>query len=210
MCTACGCIVGIHTDFKPGRTGASPRHQKFNMGPGSSGWNWSGDTGYPDDNYDRAIFPVKGSIGNPILNVNLSGTGDGLGQLVFNAAGWTVINQSGEDNTMNLSSVGYFGYDAIISSGAGTNRIKPKVSFVQAGQNVYTGSNNTLIFEQLSGSKAFVVSSTNPTSANTGAIKRKGNNSSITNAFVVRHGTLLVANNNALGSGSGKIYFADD
>ena len=185
--------------------------------PGTSGWrwksaaNWSGPSGHrPDDNDDKAIFPVKGSIGNPLLDGNLEGSGDGLGQLVFNGAGWTVLNESGEDNIMNFSSVQYFSYDAIFSSGVGTNRIKPKVNFIQTGQNVYTGSGNTLVFEQLSGLNAFVVSSTNPTSADTGVVKLEGNNSSITNAFVVRQGTLLVANNNALGSGGGTIYFADD
>ena len=184
--------------------------------PGTSGFdwkspgNWDGSSGlFPDDSFDQAIFNTKGTTADPILDGNLEGSDGGLGQLVFNAAGWTVWNESGEDNVMNFNSIEYYGYNAIFSSGSGVNTIKPKVAFLNPGLNVYTGSGNTLVFEQVSGSYAFNVSSTNPTSADTGAVKLTGNNSTLSNAFLIRQGTLLVANNGALGSGSSTIYFGD-
>jgi len=172
--------------------------------------NWDGPSGqFPDDDEDVGIFPTKGAIGDPYLDGDLSGTGGGLGQLIFNDAGWTIWNEAGEDNVINFNSLNYFSYNAIYSSGSGTNRIKPKVSFLNAGQNVYTGTGNKLVFEQLTGSYPLVVSSMNPTSADTGAIRLEGNNSSLTSAFLVRQGTLEVAHSNALGSGGGTIYFGD-
>ena len=184
--------------------------------PGSSGFdwraagNWDGRTGqFPDDSFDQAIFSAKGATADPILDGDLEGSGNGLGQLVFNAAGWTVWNEAGEDNLMNFNSLDYYGYNAIYSSGAGTNIIKPKVALLHAGQNVYTGSGNTLVLEQLTGSHAFVVSSTNPTGIDTGTVKLTGSNTTLTGAFLIRQGTLNVAHTHALGSGSGTVFFGD-
>jgi len=200
-------LIGLDSAAPP----APGQIKEFTWAPGTSGFdwkssgNWSGPSGYfPDDPEDKAIFGVKGSTADPSLDGDLPD----LGQLVFNAAGWTVWDSGSE--TMNFNSLTNFNHNAIYSSGSGTNRIKPAVAFLQSGQNVYTGMGNTLAFEKLAGSYAFIVSSTNPTSADTGAIRLEGNNSSLTNAFLVRQGTLLVAHNGALGSGAGTIYFADD
>jgi len=167
--------------------------------------NWSGPGGqYPDDPEDKAILPTKGGTPNPQLDGNLPD----LGQLYFNAAGWTIEKLG--DYTMNFNSVPYYNYNAIYSVGSGTNQIQPTIAFLNPGENVYTGSGNTLIIDKVGGSYAFIVSSLNPTTEDTGAIRLTGNNSTLTNAFLIRQGTLLVADSGALGTGSGTIYFGDD
>jgi autotransporter-associated beta strand protein len=169
--------------------------------------NW-GSSGVPDTYYEQAIFGTKGTTTDPLLNVDLNSsfTG-GLGQLLFNAAGWT-INSTG--HTINFNSAVFYGNNAIYSYGAGTNTISSNVEFHIGDQRVSTGTGNTLVLDQISGPHAFVVNSTSPASSDTGKIKLTGNNSTLTDPFFIRMGTLLVANNGALGSSNGTIYLYED
>ena len=197
---------------------AKPYYYTWN--PGVSGFDWFssanwdeiGGQSYPDDNFDQGVFPAKGSLADPILDSEVSGTGGGMGQLVFSSGGWTVTNQSGEDNNIYFSSVEWFAYDALYSRGSGTNIIEPRVVFYADGQNVYTETGNTLRLDKvgLSGYPyGFVASSESPTNPDTGTISLPNDNSNITGAFRVRQGRLLVGNSNALGIGGGTIQFGD-
>ncbi len=175
--------------------------------PGETGFtwhnsaNWAGPSSrFPDDDYDRAVFNT--AAGSPEVTRNIQGNhGGGLGQLSFETAGWSVNNEPGEDYTMYLNSVSYFSYNAIYSRGNGVNAINTLISFVQPGQNIYTGTGNTLVIGRgFTGSYGPVISSINPTAEDTGAVRLDAASSSLSGSFYVRQGTLLVRNSNALGT----------
>ncbi|MGA2032117.1 MAG: autotransporter-associated beta strand repeat-containing protein [Thermoguttaceae bacterium] len=159
-------------------------------------WNTSG-SGYPYANNEAAIFNDPTGMTMPYYDSNTSGTG--LGQLTFNYGGWTV----GTDysHILKIDSVPNYNYSAIFSLGAGVNTIYPQIEFNDAGQNVYTGSGNTLLisFGGIIGSYAPVIMSVNPTSSDTGAV-RLDCASSVSGPFFLREGAILVGNNGGLGT----------
>lgn len=181
--------------------------REFTWAPGSSvRWhysgNWLGPGGErPDDSYDRAIFSTAAA--HPQLNQNVQGNvGYGLGQLVFNTAGWTISNEPGGDYTIFFNSVPEFSYNAIYSRGTGLNTINTKIEFYGAAQNIYTASGNTLVLARgVTGSYGPVISSENPTAEDTGAIRLDAA-STVSGPFYLRQGTLLVRHSQALGTAS--------
>lgn len=186
-------------------TAADPPYD-FTWDPGSSGFTWSSAANWdgpgsrhPDDSYDRAIFST--AAGNPELTGDVDGNiGGGLGRLDFTTAGWAVNNEPGGDYTLFLNSVTYFGYNAIFSAGAGVNALHTKLEFVGAAQNVYTATGNTLVIGRgFTGSYGPVISSVNPTAEDTGAVRLDAA-SSVTGAFYLRQGTLLVRHSSGLGT----------
>mgnify|MGYP000203410279 CR=1 FL=1 len=151
--------------------------REFVWNPGASvRWNsaanWTGPSGQrPDDSYDRAIF--NAAAAHPQLDADVQGNvGNGLGQLVFNTAGWTISNEPGGDYTIYFNSVPEFGYNALFSRGTGINTINTKIEFYGAAQNIYTASGNTLVLARgVTGSYGPVISSENPTAENTGSVR---------------------------------------
>lgn len=181
----------------------------FTWNPGQSGFQWSnpgnwsgGPAGHwPNDNYDCAVFSVAAA--DPILTRDVIGNqGNGLGQLDFQTSGWSINNESGGDYTIYFDSASYYQHNAIFSRGNGLNAINTKVAFSESGQNVYTGSGNTLVFGGgITGSYAPVITSFDPTESDTGAVRLDAA-STVSGSFLVREGTLLVRHSSGLGTGS--------
>lgn len=162
--------------------------------------NWLGPAGErPDDSYDMAILSTAAA--HPQLDQDVQGNvGNGLGQLVFETAGWTVSNESGGDYTIFFNSVPEFSYNAIYSRGIGVNTINTKIEFYGAAQNIYTASGNTLVLARgVTGSYGPVISSEHPTAADTGAVRLDAA-STVSGPFYLRQGTLLVRHSQALGT----------
>lgn len=186
------------------RSSAQP--YTFTWDPGQSGFdwhdsgNWLKETGsYPDDHYDRAVFNTSGA--SPILTRNVQGNvGNGLGQLDFQTSGWSINNEAGGDYTIFFNSVQYYSYNAIYSRAAGVNYINTKIEFNNSGQNIFTGTGNTLVLGRgITGSYAPIIDSLNPTSDDTGAV-RLDVASSVSGYFFLRQGTLLVRHSQGLGT----------
>lgn len=181
--------------------------REFTWQPGStlrwhSAGNWIGPSGqYPDDSYDRAILGPAAA--NPALERNVQGNvGYGLGQLVFNSAGWSINNEPGGDYTIYFNSVPEFTYNAIFSRGTGINTLDTRIEFYGAAQNIYTASGNTLVLKRgVAGSYAPVISSENPTAVDTGAVRLDAA-SSVSEPFYLRQGMLLVRHSQGLGTAS--------
>lgn len=180
----------------------------FTWDPGQSDFNWhdsgnwqNGSSLYPDDSYDRAIFNASGT--NPVLTRDVAGNiGGGLGQLDFQTSGWSINNESGGDYTMFFNSVEYFSYNAIYSRAAGLNYINTKINFTASGQNIFTGTGNTLVLAGgVTGSYGPTIDSLNPTSDDTGAV-RLDVASTVSGPFFLRQGTLLVRHSQGLGTSS--------
>lgn len=180
----------------------------FTWDPGQSGFDWhdsgnwqNGSSLYPDDSYDRAIFNASGA--NPVLTRDVAGNvGGGLGQLDFQTSGLSIDNESGGDYTIFFNSVEYFSYNAIYSRAAGLNYINTKIEFINSGQNIFTGTGNTLVLGGgVTGSYGPTIDSLNPTSDDTGAV-RLDVASAVTGPFFLRQGTLLVRHSQGLGTSS--------
>ncbi len=200
---------GDFTDFVWSRTGDN--------GNWRASANWSGPSGlYPDDPDERAIFNNPAGMGMPIQNATMS---NGLGQLVFYYTGWTVytdykplrLDPYAEGNS----------FDAIFSyaqGGAGVNLLYPEIELLRPGLNLYTASGSTLAIGWtygggFIGSYAPVISSVNPTNADTGAVRLDGP-SSVSSPFYLRQGTLLIryagASGDALGTSTGTLNIGGD
>ncbi len=199
----------------PGLQGQEPPRD-FTWDPGASGFSWHTDSNWqgpssqhPDDSYDQAIF--NAAAGNPELTRDVSGNvGAGLGQLVFQTAGWSINNEAGGDYTLYFNSIQTFSYNAAYSYGSGTNTINVKIALLDASQNFYTASGNTLVIAQgFHGWYAPTISSVNPTSSDTGAVRLDAP-STTSGTFFLRQGTLLIRNNDALGSSSGTVNLGGD
>ena len=191
MALASGNWTWVRTDPSPGNW--------------SSGSNWSGGSGiYPDDPDETAIFNNPSGVGGPIQNLSMS---NGLGRLIFNYSGWTVYVQ----DPLKINSISNYSYNAIYSYGTGTNLIYPAIEFLAgSGQNIYTGTGSTLaIAGGFTGSYAPTISSVNPTSTDTGAVRLQAA-SDVSGVFYIRQGTLLVAANNALGSSASTVNIGGD
>lgn len=84
-------------------------------------------------------------------------------------------------------------YDALFSyaqGGAGVNLIYPEVELLRSGLNIYTGSDSTLAFDWtygggFIGSYAPTISTVNPTSVDTGAVRLDGP-STVSGPFYLR------------------------
>lgn len=181
--------------------------REFIWNPGTgvrwhSSANWTGPSGErPDDSYDRAIFNTAAA--HPQLDANVQGNvGNGLGQLVFNTAGWTISNEPGGDYTIFFNSVPEFSYNALYSRGTGVNTINTRIEFYGAAQNIYAATGNTLVLAGgITGSYGPVISSENPTAEDTGAVRLDAA-SAVSSPFYLRQGTLLVRHSQALGTAS--------
>ncbi len=181
---------------------------EFTWNPGSSGalWdsaaNWSGPSGqFPDDNFDRAIFQTAGL--SPVLDREVRGNiGEGLGQLIFQTAGWTLQNEPGGDYILYFDSTPLFGGNALYSRGSGLNRIQTRVEFSGPAQTLFTAPGNTLVLERgVTGTYGPIISSENPTAEDTGAVRLDAA-STVSGAFYLRQGTLLVRHSQGLGTAS--------
>lgn len=183
----------------------------------TSALNWDGPAGqYPDDPDERAVFHNPSGMGMPIQTATMS---NGLGQLVFNYSGWTIYTDYKPLRLDPYSAEG--SYNAIFSyaqGGAGVNLIYPEVELLRAGLNIHTGSDSTLVFGWsygggFIGSYAPVISSVNPTSEDTGAVRLDGA-STVSSPFYLRQGTLLVRysgpGGDALGSSTGTVFIGGD
>jgi autotransporter-associated beta strand protein len=159
--------------------------------------HWTGGSGVPDANNKTANFDDPTNMAMPYFNDTMNGSG--LGQLTFNYGGWTVYTDS--THVLKIDSITNYNYSAIFSLGAGVNTIYPQIEFNGAGQNVYTGSGNTLLISYggIIGSYAPVIMSVNPTSSDTGAV-RLDCASSVSGPFFLREGTILVGNSGGLGT----------
>lgn len=183
--------------------------ERLTWAPGSTGreWdvaaNWSGKVGeYPDELHEEAYFY------SPALQPLLDRDIWQLGRLTFGTAGW-IIEQDGTNQYIMVFYATSNDYNAVYSAGSGTNTILPGLGFNVNGQNVYSAANNVLVVRRVAGPNACVFSSTTPAQDNTGIIVLDGNNSGVTQPFVVRQGTLVVAHPQALGGSSQTIYLGD-
>ena len=176
----------------------------------SASTNWSGPAGrFPDDPDERAIFNDPTNMGMPIQNASMP---NGLGQLVFNYTGWTVY----VEDPLRFNSLSYFSYNAIYcyaAGGAGLITLYPQIEFLNASQNIYTASGATLVLASPSsgfiGSYGPTISSVNPTSEDTGAV-RLDVASTCTGPFYLRQGTLLIRHNDALGQSTATVNIGGD
>lgn len=190
-------------DFTWSRTGDN--------GNWSGTTNWTGPTGrYPDDPNERAIFNNPSGMGMPIQNASMS---DGLGQLTFNYTGWTVYV---DDAPLRFNSISNYSYNAIncyATGGAGEITLYPQIEFLSGSQNIHTASGATLVIASPSsgfiGSYAPTISSFNPTSADTGAVRIEAP-STVTAPFFIRQGTVLVRHSSGLGASTGTINIGGD
>ena len=176
----------------------------------SASTNWSGPSGrFPDDPDERAIFNNPVNMGMPIQTANMP---NGLGQLVFNYTGWTVY----VEDPLRFNSVSYFSYNAIYcyaTGGAGVVTLYPQIELLGASQNIYTATGATLVLASPSsgfiGSYGPTISSVNPTSEDTGAV-RLDVASTCTGPFYLRQGTLLIRHNDALGQSTATLNIGGD
>jgi len=170
--------------------------------------NWSGPSGrYPDDPDERAIFNNPTNMAMPIQNATMT---NGLGQLTFNYMGWTVY----VEDTLKLTSQTNYGYNAIncyANGGAGTVTFYPAIEMLGASQNIHTAAGATFIVANggFIGSYAPVISSFSPTSADTGAVRIDAA-SSVSSAFYLRQGTLLLRHSGALGASGSTVNIGGD
>ncbi|MCX7846921.1 MAG: autotransporter-associated beta strand repeat-containing protein [bacterium] len=189
--------------------GVSANLSRLTWDPGPSGreWdypaNWQGEPGeWPDEAREEAYFAT------PALQPLLDQSVPQLGRLTFATAGWVIEQEGTSLYTITFSHISN-DYNAVYSAGAGTNVVLPGVAFTVNGQNIYSAANNVLIVRRFVGPNACVFSSTTPAQENTGMIVLDGNNNGVTQPFVVRQGTVVVAHPQALGSSTGTVYLGD-
>lgn len=182
-----------------------------------SNFNWSNSANWdgplnstPHQPYDRAIFNNPEGMLEPFQNRTMS---NGLGQLVFNYTGWEVWWDT--QTPLRFYSFPYFSNNAInvwATGGAGEVILRPQIEFLSAGQNIHTATGATLVIRQhggFIGSHAPVISSFNPTAHDTGAVRLDAA-STVTGAFFLRQGTLLIRHNDALGASSATMNIGGD
>ncbi len=182
-----------------------------------SNFNWSNSANWdgrrdrtPGRPQDRAIFNNPAGMLEPWQNRTMS---DGLGQLVFNYTGWEVWWDT--QTPLRFYSFPYFSNNAInvwATGGAGEVILRPKIEFLSAGQNVHTATGATLVIRSgggFIGNHAPVISSFNPTANDTGAVRLDAA-STVTGAFFLRQGTLLIRHNDALGASSATVNIGGD
>lgn len=183
---------------------------RLTWAPGSSGreWdvpqNWAGTSGeYPNELHEEAYF--SSAALQPLLDRDIAQ----LGRLTFATAGWIIEQEGTNQYTITFYHTSN-DYNAIYSAGSGTNIILAGVAFNVNGQNLYSAANNVLVVRRVVGPNGCVMSSTTPAQDNPGEIVLDGNNSGVTQPFVLRQGTLVVAHPNALGSSSQTLYVGDN
>lgn len=185
-------------------------------------WNKTGDNGNwsnvyywdgksseaPDEPEEQALFRNPSGMAMPIQNDSMN---PAVGQVTFEYTGWTVYDGY---EPLKFKSQDYYGSNAVnayATGGAGTITLFPGLEFLDARQTIRTASGATLLIANkgVGGSYAPIISSFNPTSADTGAVKIEAS-STVTDAFVLRQGTLLVAHNSALGNSTSSVVVGDN
>ncbi len=205
---ACVAVCGVADDHIWKRT----------LGGGNNNWsntaNWESPSGTPHQPQDRATFNDPTGMWFPIQNRSMS---DGVGQLVFNYAGWTVYRDPAE--TLRCRSQLVYSHNAIIvraDGGAGEILIYPEIEFLFGSQNIQTESGATLVIGLAgSGAGGFIgsygptIHSLDPNLADTGTV-RIDVASTCSGAFFLRQGTLRVRHSNALGTSGGTLNIGGD
>lgn len=184
-------------------------------------WNKTGDNGNwsnvyywdgksneaPDEPDEQALFRNPSGMAMPIQNDAMN---PAVGQVTFEYTGWIVYDGYQPLKFKSQDNYGSNAINAYATGGAGTITLYPGLEFLNARQTIQTATGATLLITSkgVGGSYAPIISSFNPTSADTGAVKIEAA-STVTDAFVVRQGTLLVAHNSALGSSTASVAVGD-
>ncbi len=168
--------------------------------------NWAGPSGQiPDDPDERAIFNDPSTNGMPRQNASMH---YGLGQLRFNYVGWTVE----AEDPLRMNSASFYqsvSIEARAQGGPGTITLYPAVELLNSRQVIATDSGAMLVLAGgVIGSYAPVISSLSPANPDTGAVLIN-TQSFVSDSFLVRQGTLLVAHSAALGTSGGAVVLGD-